>query len=119
MGNWMKPALENDYVDRINQAIWSRTSYIQPHEYVVYERSAELCDLIKDLINEQGYTKQFQGRDCQYIDLDGYKYWFIFPILNRELLHLTDPDAPEPRITIGASKTYHEHVADGTFESYN
>ena len=52
----MKPALENDYVDRINQAIWSRTSYIQPHEYVVYERSAELCDLIKDLILERRFN---------------------------------------------------------------
>ena len=113
----MHPALENDYVGRINAAIWTKTSYIQPHKYVVYERYPELCALISGLINEEGYIKEFQGNDYKYIDLDGYKYGFICPILNRELLYLTDPDAPKPAATIEASKTYQEHVSDGTFES--
>jgi hypothetical protein len=113
----MDPALEKECTDRINEAIWTRTSYIQPHEYTVYERCPELCGLIIGLISDNGYTKRFQGRDYQYVDLDGYKYWYIFPILNRELLYLTDPDAPKPTATIGASKTYQEHLADGTFES--
>ena len=113
----MQPALKKHYIDRINEAIWTRTTYIQPHEYVVYERHPKLCALISGLINEEGYIKEFQGSACQYIDLDGYKYWFICPILNRELLRLTNPDSPMPASTIGASKTYREHVSDGTFES--
>ena len=113
----MHSALKKLYIDRINEAIWTRISYIQPHEYIVYDRCPELCALISGLINAEGYTKRFQGSDYQYIDLDGYKYWYISPILNRELLYLTDPDAPQPTVTIGASKTYQEHVSDGTFES--
>ena len=112
----MHPALKKLYIDRINEAIWTRTTYIQPHEYVVYERHPKLCALISGLINEEGYIKEFQGSAYQYIDLDGYKYWYISPILNRELLYLTDPDAPKPTATIGASKTYQEHVSDGRFE---
>ena len=115
----MQPALKKHYIDRINEAIWTRTTYIQPHEYVVYERYPELCALISGLINEEGYIKEFQGSDYQYIDLDGYKYWFICPILNLELLRLTDPDSPIPAFTIGASKTYREHVSDGTFDSHD
>ena len=111
----MQPALKKHYIDRINGAIWTRTTHIQPHEYVVYERYPELYALISGLISEEEYIKEFQGSNYQYIDLDGYKYWFICPILNRELLHLTDPDSPIPAFTIGASKTYREHVADGTF----
>jgi hypothetical protein len=113
----MHPALEKEYTYRINEAVWTRTTYIQPHEYIVYERYPELCALISGLINEEGYTKEFQGSDYQHIDLDGYKYWFICPILNRELLRLTDPDSARPAFTIGASKTYREHVAEGTFKS--
>ena len=108
----MYPVLGKKCIDRINEAIWTRTTYIQPHEYIVYERYPELCALISGLINEEGYIKEFQGSDYKYIDLDGYKYWFICPILNRELLYLTDPDAPKPAATIEASKTYQEHVSD-------
>jgi hypothetical protein len=61
----MYPTMETNYINRINQAIWTRTSYIQPHEYIVRDRYPELCDLISSLIHEEGYTKQFQGRDCQ------------------------------------------------------
>ena len=113
----MHPALEKEYTYRINEAVWTRTTYIQPHEYIVYERYPELCALISSPINEEGYIKEFQGSAYQYIDLDGYKYRFICPILNLDLLRLTDPDSPMPTFTIGASKTYQEHVSDGTFES--
>jgi len=52
----MHPALEKEYTYRINEAVWTRTTYIQPHEYIVYERYPELCALISGLINEEGYT---------------------------------------------------------------
>jgi len=53
----MNPGLETEYIDRINEAAWTRTTYIQPHEYVVYERYPELCALISGLINEGGLSR--------------------------------------------------------------
>ena len=59
----MDPGLEKEYIDRINEAAWARTTCIQPRKYVVYERYSELYALISSLINEGGFIKEFQGSD--------------------------------------------------------
>lgn len=59
------------------------------HEYVVEGKAPENAVAILEvqvLINRAGYSRRFGKWTYQYVDLDGFKYWIIQDILNREPL---------------------------------
>ena len=72
-------------------ATWYKTTYIQPHEYIVRHEQPELFADLAARIDRDGYWGEFQGRRYRYLDIGGYKYWHFNIILNRELLS----EAPE------------------------
>ena len=66
-----------------------------PHEYTVRGKATgdktepppvEWHDWFVDQINEYGYRQEFGGRKYTYMEVDGYKYWSISPVINRERL---------------------------------
>ncbi len=60
-----------------------------PHEYIVtddYPEKAEEINNLIEQINKKGYTKAFYGKEYKYLEIDGYKYWVIENIINREKL---------------------------------
>lgn len=58
-----------------------------PHEYIVTddypEKSKEINAFIAE-IKQNGYTKEFYGKEYKYLEITGYKYWVIENIINRE-----------------------------------
>jgi hypothetical protein len=71
-----------------------------PHEYTVRGRvvsgkqppPVEWHDWFAEQIAEHGYQAKFAGRTFTYLEVDGWKYWSIRPIINRERMH-EDPAA--------------------------
>lgn len=59
-----------------------------PHHYIVKEKLSKedqkLYDEFYYYVKKNGYSEEFYGKEYRYYDLDGYKYWFIENILNRE-----------------------------------
>jgi hypothetical protein len=66
----------------IKKAKW-RTAKTH-EEYVVVFGYPELKKLITGLIKEKGYYKMFKGKKYRYYNFEGYRYWIVWPILNRE-----------------------------------
>ena len=78
-----------------------------PHEYVVRGREgcrAEAWDRMADYIKQHGYWAAWSPPGAKwrkvnkYLDLAGYRYWVIYPIVNREVLgpsSTTTPLSPE------------------------
>jgi hypothetical protein len=77
-----------------------------PHEYTVRGKrtagieppAVELHDAFAIHVREHGYPGAFDGRTYIYLDLDGWKYWVIGEVINRERLDdnrgtSTDPGA--------------------------
>ena len=69
-----------------NEWIFAKTMPEIPHYYLVRDNlSAEYQKLFDEFglfVKEHGYFKKFYGEEYQYIDIKGYKYWFIENILN-------------------------------------
>lgn len=60
-----------------------------PHEYIVTDNYPEKSDEIESFIkqiDEKGYTKSFYNKKYKYLKINGYKYWVIENIINREKL---------------------------------
>jgi hypothetical protein len=60
-----------------------------PHEYVAvenYPKKAEVIAKFIDLIEKNGYTETFNGKEYKYLEINGYKYWVVEDIINREKL---------------------------------
>ncbi len=69
----------------LDDAIWTPTTYIKPHEYILEKNHGELFALMKARIEEAGYEAPFQGRTYRYVDVGEYRYWLMEPVLNRTL----------------------------------
>ena len=71
-----------------NEWIFAKTMPEIPHHYIVRDnlsgKDQKLFDEFKLFIKENGYTEKFYTKEYQYINIDGYKYWIIENILNRE-----------------------------------
>ena len=71
-----------------NEWIFAKTMPEIPHHYIVRDnlsnKDQKLFDEFKLFIKENGYTEKFYKKEYQYINIDGYKYWIIENILNRE-----------------------------------
>lgn len=75
-----------DLLERLRRAPWHATTHVQPHEYILQREDPALYGEVRVLIAAQGYQRDFQGYTYRYVELDGYKYWSIPPVLNREPL---------------------------------
>ena len=65
---------------------WHQTNYIQPHEYVLEHEQPELFAHAEVLLEIDSYGALFRGYPYRYVDRDGWKYWIIDDVLNRERL---------------------------------
>ena len=70
----------------IASCVWRETSYIQPHSYIVRQRHPEAFALLHGWVQRTSVPGLFQGATYRYAYLDGYKYWIIDNICNREAL---------------------------------
>jgi len=68
--------------------IFAKTMSEIPHYYIVRDNLSatdqKLFDEFREFIDEKGYVKKFYTKEYKYIDIQGYKYWIIENILNRE-----------------------------------
>jgi hypothetical protein len=62
------------------------------HEYIMQIEDLELVKRIK----ESKAREQWKGKVYQILEEDGYKYWLIYPVINRRKL-------PEPK-EVGAER---------------
>jgi hypothetical protein len=71
-----------------NEWVFAKTMPEIFHYYIVRDNLSleyqRLFDEFALFIKEYGYSKKFYAKEYQYLDLEGYKYWFIENILNRE-----------------------------------
>ena len=72
--------------ERIKKQYWKKTTYIQPHEYILEPWNKELFDEIKKMINKNGYEVIFLGKAYRCLNIGEYKYWYMEDVLNRALL---------------------------------
>jgi hypothetical protein len=74
----------------IARVTFTKTNYIEAHEYIVASRSADcaaLHDAVAHRIATEGYERSFQGVTYRYVNIGGYRYWTMRGgILNRALL---------------------------------
>jgi len=77
-----------------NEWIFAKTMPEMPHHYIVRDNLADedqkLFDEFKLFIKENGHAEKFYTKEYQYFNIDGYKYWIIENILNREKIVLCD-----------------------------
>ena len=68
--------------------VFTKTMPEIPHHYIVRDDlsvpNQKLFDEFKEFIDKKGYSKKFYEKEYKYIDMEGYKYWIIENILNRE-----------------------------------
>lgn len=67
----------------IAAATWRDTNHVAPHQYVVRDKEPRLYAAMVARLLTRGYTGVFNRWRYHYVDLDGYTYWHIPPILNR------------------------------------
>ena len=78
------------FINLIERGEWvfAKTMSEIPHYYIVRDDLSDgdkkLFDDFDLFIKEKGYTEKFGTKEYQYINLEGYKYWIIENILNRE-----------------------------------
>ena len=74
-------------MELIKQALdlvqWHKTNYIEPHEYIVNREYPDLFYKMVKMINNDGYSKEFMGKEYRYLNISKYRYWYINNILNR------------------------------------
>lgn len=79
-----------------------------PHEYTVRGKATggkteppptDWHDWFVDEISRRGYPAEFAGRTYVYLEFEGYKYWALHPVINREPLpkshHVTTRKEPD------------------------
>lgn len=77
---------ELEYIVKLTEdlKLWRKTEYVSPHEYIVCtNRDFLLYQLLRDLIEKDGYVEHFKGQAYKYYNIGEYKYWIIEHILNR------------------------------------
>jgi hypothetical protein len=84
--------VEAAFAECSKRAGWHQTNYIQPHEYVLQHEQPELFAHASGLLAADSYGAMFRGYPYRYIDRNGWKYWIIDDVLNRERL----PPSGEP-----------------------
>lgn len=57
-----------------------------PHEYFMVKDNVGLSYSIKGKMEMYGYTKPFYNVLYNYVNINGYKYWVVGDVLNREPL---------------------------------
>ncbi len=67
----------------LSDAIWTATTYIKPHEYIVEKDHGELFALMEARLKGEGYEAPFQGRTYRYVDVGEHRYWLMGVVLNR------------------------------------
>lgn len=86
MTAWEPPA---DLVRALGAAPWrfavtyARTA---PHWYIIEHQAPDLVRTMAEAILTHGYDGTWRGHPFRYLNVDGYKYWFLTPVLNREPL---------------------------------
>jgi len=73
-------------INLVNKAEWHKTDYIKPHEYIIAEKNEELFVRVKKLLKRRGYKQLFNYTEYTYININGYKYWIVGIVLNRQKL---------------------------------
>ncbi|MEX2430291.1 MAG: hypothetical protein WD645_00045 [Dehalococcoidia bacterium] len=69
-----------------------------PHWYIVRHQVPDLFNAMVDLVRAEGVSRRWKdGRTYRYLDLDGWKYWHVTGVLNREPL----PGTPRPDVEEG------------------
>ncbi len=67
----------------LDDAIWTATTYIKPHQYIVRKDHGELFALMEARLKEEGYDAPFQARTYRYVDVGEHRYWLMGVVLNR------------------------------------
>jgi len=61
----------------ISQQYWKPTTHSGEHEYFMQPQNPDLHDILKTLIQSEGYTANFRGYDYQYWNHGGFRYWIF------------------------------------------
>lgn len=92
------PSPPRDYDPRpyiaANEWTFARTMPENPHEYVVIRKSTDPVEHMRFLawLRAFGDLEHFKGRDYEYIEIDGWRYWAMGTdqleqtIINRRLV---------------------------------
>ncbi len=79
----------NRFIDSV-EWIFAKTMAESPHHYIVRDRLDKhreiFFDIFSEYIDSDGKPGTFNGLTYRYIDLNGYKYWKVGTILNREII---------------------------------
>lgn len=61
---------------------------IAPHEYILKKDNPKLYEELSKRIQENGFDKEFTlfktTKVYRYWNFEGYKYWHMAPVINRE-----------------------------------
>ena len=77
---------ESLITDLIAAAAWRESTYLAPHAYVLQRAEPALYNLVRTLVETQGYTASFQGKPYRYLDVGDHTYWLVGHVLNRRPL---------------------------------
>lgn len=75
-----------DKLKELKDLRWRKTDHVRPHEYIVAEWHPEEFKAMVAEISAEGYWKKFGNTRYKYLNRNGYKYWRIQCVLNREKL---------------------------------
>ncbi len=86
MGEGEADVLTPGYLEwLLDDDIWTDTTYIKPHQYIVRKDHEELFALMEARLKEDGYDARFLKTTYRYVDIGEHRYWLMEPILNRAL----------------------------------
>jgi hypothetical protein len=80
-------------LDLLAKVIFKETTYIRPHAYILRswsEDCATVYDAFAQHIKEAGYSAKFYSKTYRYANVEGFKYWIVDTVLNRERLPETE-----------------------------
>lgn len=72
-------------IDAVN---WQKTTYIEPHEYILVMDHPELVEAITTKIKTNAVVREFLGSKYRYWIFGGYRYWCMGVVLNRAIAEL-------------------------------
>jgi len=67
----------------VAEAPWVKSKHGGPHEYVLYWQAPDLFKQIQALLKTQAVKKRFGASIYKYLNMDGWRYWTMYPVLNR------------------------------------
>jgi len=65
---------------------FARTYPDAPHWYITQDQAPELVAMMREAIAQHGYWGRWGRHRYRYVNVNGWKYWWIPPVLNREPL---------------------------------